>query len=406
VDLIIRNARLRGKEEFLDIGIEEGKIKTVAKKISGKATEEIDAKGRLTIPAFVNPHIHPDKSFLSDRVDPFRKKGGSVEAVAIDKIWKKDLTMEDVLERGGKVIELAARYGSTIVRAFADVESDGGLIPIKALLQLKEDYKDVVELQVAPISIRGFVLNPENKELMRKAMQLGADLVCGLPWIEPTYEDAKSHTDFIFDLAREYNTDAAFCDDTDEDALSMGLEYTASKVLKEKFSGGVTCSNVEAFPHYDDAHRAKVIKMLKEAGVSILNNPGVSMWNHAINRWDRLAKELLDAGVNVCLGQDDVNDPYYPFGKMDQLEVAFLAVHYWRMTLPQQLESILDLVTYNAAKAMGIKDYGLAVGCRADIVVLEAESVKEALRIRGERPWVIKSGRIIAENGVVRRYKG
>lgn len=405
MDFVIRNARLEREEELLDIGVQEGKIVAIEKGILGKAKEEIDAKGRLTTPAFPNPHIHPDKAFLSDRIDPLRKSGGSVENLDLTDVLKKNYTKEDLLERGGKVMELSARYGSTMVRAFADIDSIGGLLPLKTTLQLKEDYKDIVEIQVAPMAINTVVHHSEHEDLMKEAMELGPDLVGGLPWRELTDEDAKYHTDFIFDLARQYNTDVAFCDDTMEDSHSRGLEYTASKVIKEKFPNNVTSSNVEAFTQYDAAHRAKVIRLVKEAGINILNNPGVSLYNHAISRWDTLANELLDAGVNLCLGQDDLNDPFYPFGKMDQLELAFLAAHYWRMIFPHQFERILDLVTYNAARAMGIKDYGMAIGCRADIVVHEAESVKEALRMRLERPYVIKSGRIVAENGVIRRYK-
>jgi len=405
LDLIIRNAKLKGEEELLDIGVQGGKIAAVEKKISGKGKEEIDAKGRLTTPAFANPHIHPDKAFLSDKVDPLRKTGGSAEAVELTNVVKKNYTKEDILERAGKVMESAARYGSTMVRAFADVDTVGGLLPVKAILQVKEDYKDIVEIQVVAFAQNGIVRYPGSEDLMKEAVKLGPDSVGGVPWYELTDEDAKYQTDFLFNLARQYDKGLAFCEDTVEDAFSRGLEYTASKVIKEKFPNNVTMSNVEAFTHYNDTHRAKVISMVKEAGVNILNSPGASLFNHAICRWDRLANELLNAGVNVCLGQDDLSDPFYPFGKMDQLELAFLAAHYWRMILPQQFERILDLITYNAAKAMGIKDYGLATGCRADIVVHEAESVKEALRLRLERPYVIKGGRTVAENGIVRRYK-
>ena len=405
MDLIIRNAKLKGEEELLDIGVQGGKIAAIEKKISDKAKEEIDAKDRLTTPAFPIPHIHPDKAFLHDKAAPLRKTGGSVESCELTNVFKKDYTMEDLLERGGKVMELAARYGSTMVRAFADVDSIGGLLPLKAVLQLKEDYKDIVEIQVAPVAIDSIVRHPENEELMKEAMKLGPDLVAGVPWSELTDEDAKYHADFIFDLARQYNTGIHMFDDTMEDSYSRGLEYTAAKVIKEKFPNVVTCSTVEAFTQYDAAHRAKVIRMVKEAGINIFNSVGPSLFNHAISRWDILADELFNAGVNLCVGQDDINDPFYPFGKMDQLELAFIAAHYWRMIFPHQFERIFGLITYNAAKAMGIKDYGLAIGCRADIVIHEAESFKEALRMRLERSYVIKGGRIVAENGVVRRYK-
>ena len=411
MDIIIRKARLRSKEELLDIGIQGGKVVAIDKKIPGKAKEEIEAKGRLTTPALVNPHIHPDKSFLGDKVDLLVKTGGTLEAFKLTHMFKRNYTMEDILERAGKVMELAARYGSTMVRVFADIDTVGGLLPVKALLQLKADYKDIVEIQVVAFPQEGIVQNPGSEDLLREAMELGPDVVGGIPWYEMTDEDSRYHADLAFNLARKYDKDIHFLEDDTDDAYSRGLEYTAVKVIKEKFPNIVTVSHIEALTRYSDAHADKVIKLVKEAGIHVCSNPHLSLWlasrldRQPIARGVTRVKELLEAGVNVCSGQDDVNDPFYPFGKMDQLEVAFLATHACHMTFPYQLEQAFDMVTCNAAKAMGIKDYGLDIGCRADIVVHEAETVKEALRMRLERPYVIKSGRIIAVNGTLRRYK-
>ena len=411
MDLVIRNARLRGKKELLDIGIQEGKVVAIEKKISGKGKEEIDAKGRLTTPALVNPHVHPDKSFLSDKIEPLIKTGGTLEAFQLTNVFKRNYTMEDILERAGKVMELAARYGSTMVRVFADIDTEGGLLPFKALLQLREEYRDIVEIQVVAFPQNGIVQNPGSEDLMKEAMELGPDVVGGIPWFEMTDEDSRYHADLCFDLARKYDKDIHFLEDDTDDPYSRGLEYTASKVIKEKFPNIVTVSHIEALTRYDNVHADKVIKLVKQAGINVCSNPHLSLWlasrldPQPIARGVTRVKELLDAGVNVCSGQDDVSDPFYPFGKMDQLEVAFMAAHTCQITMPNQLEKVFDMVTYNAAKAMGIKDYGLDIGCRADIVIHDAESIKEALRMRLERPYVIKVGRIIAENGFVRRYK-
>lgn len=404
MDLIIRNARLKGSEELLDLGVLGKKITDIERKISGKAKVEIDAKGRLTTPAFANPHFHPDKSFLSDKIDPLLKTGGTLESIKLTNEFKRNYTIEEILTRAGKAMELAARYGSTMVRVFADIDTIGGLTPFKALLQLKEDYRDIVEIQVAAFPQEGIVQNPGTESLMKEAMRLGPDVVAGLPWYEITDEDSKYHTDLIFDLARQYNKDIHLLEDTVEDAFSRGFEYTASKIIKEKFSKIVTVSHVLGLTVYDNAHVTKVIRLAKEARINVCSNPHVSLWNHPITG-DMRIRELLNAGINVCSGQDDLNDPFYPFGKMDQLEVAFLMAHICRLTLPHHLEEVFNMVTCNAAKAMGIKDYGLSVGCRADIVIHEAENVKETLRMRLERPYVIKGGQIIAENGIVRRYK-
>ena len=411
MDLVIRNAAVWRKGDLLDIGIQGEKITAIEEKIPGKGNEEIDAKGRLTTPAFANPHVHPDKSFLSDKVDLLRKDGTCAEAIQLTNVFTADYTKEDIIERAGRVMELAARYGSTMVRALADVNTTGGLIPLKALLQIKEDYRDIVEIQVVAFPQDGIIRNPGTEHLMEEALDIGADLVGGIPWYEMTDEDSKHHTDLVFNWARKYDKDIHFLEDDTDDAYSRGLEYIASKVIKEEFPKIVTVSHAASLTRFNPAHVDKVIRLVKAAEVNICSNPHVSLW--LASRLDPEPKlrgvtrvqQLLDAGANVCSAQDDVNDPFYPFGKMDQLEVAFMAAHVCQMTMPGQLDQALDLVTYNAAKAMGIKDYGLDIGCRADIVIHEAESVKETLRMRLERPYVIKSGHIVSENGIVRRHK-
>lgn len=411
MDLIIRNARLRGREELADIGIKQGKIAAVETKIPAKGKEEIDARGRLTTPALVNPHIHPDKSLLGDEVDRLRKTGDTLEGLKLTNVFKKNYTKEDILARAGKVMELAARYGTTIVRVFADVDTIGGLLPFKSLLQLKADYKDIVDIQVVAFPQEGIVQNHGAEDLMKEAMELGPDLVGGIPWYEMTDEDSRYQADFCFDLARKYNKDLHFLEDDNDNPYSRGLEYTASKVIKEKFPNIVTVSHIEALSRYPDAHAAKVISLVKQAGINVCSNPHVTLWlssrldRQPVPRGVTRVQEFLNAGVNVCSGQDDVNDPFYPFGKMDQLEVAFMMAHACQIIMPGQLGQVLDMVTYNAAKALGIRDYGLEAGCRADILIHEAETVKETLRMRLERPYVIKGGRVIAQNGVVKRRR-
>ena len=409
MELIIRNAKLRGEDKLKDIGIQAGKIIIVEPKIAAKAKSEIDARGRLTTPAFINPHIHPDKSLLGDKLDALRT-GELQEAFPLTHVFKKNYTMEDVMERAGEVMEMAVRYGSTVVRAFTDIDTIGGLLPFKALLKVKEEYRDIVDIQVVAFPQEGIIANPGSEDLLKEAMTMDPDVIGGIPWFEMIDEDSRYHTDLIFDLARKYDKDIHFLEDDTDNAYSRGLEYIATKVIKERFPNIVTVSHVEALTRYNDYHAHKVIGLVKQAGIHICSNPHISLWlcgqydTQPVARGVTRVKELLAAGVNVCSGQDDVKDPFYPFGKMDQLEVAFLAAHACQLVLPKQLEQAFDLVTYNAARALGIKDYGLVVGCRADIVIHEAETIKEALQMRLERPYVIKGGKIVAENGVVKKH--
>jgi cytosine deaminase len=400
---IVRRARLRGFEDLVDIAIEDGKIAAVEAGLSGDAVVELDADGSLVVPGFVDGHMHLDKCMLGDSMRP-NKSQTLVEAIEITNEHKRHYTVEEIVGRASGVLETAISNGTIAMRGFADVGTVGGLVPIQALLALKERFAGRIELQVCAFPQEGLTMDPGAEELMREAMKLGADVVGGIPWLELTDQYVRDHVDFCFALAQEYDKDLHFLADDTDDSTSRSLEYLAVRSAEEGYHGRVTASHCGALAAYDDTHARRVIEKVLAGGVSISSNTHISLVlggrsdRGLIRRGITRTKELIEAGVNVLASQDDVNDPYYPFGRSDQLEVAQYAAHAAHMTYPYELEQILDLVTTNAAKALRLEGYGTAVGDRADLVVLGVPSVREALRLLPPRKYVLRAGEVVVGN--------
>lgn len=403
MDLIVRNARLRGREATVDIGIQGETIASIRGRIEESAPTEIDAEGDLTTSSFVNPHMHVDKCLLGRTMRP-NKSQTLQEAILITWDFKRSYETADIVARAGEVIESALRHGTTAMRMFADVDTIGGLAPVEGEIETKNRYSNLLDLEVVAFPQEGIIRNPGTEELMRKAMHMGADVVGGLPWYERTDEEARRHVDIVFEIAREFDKDIHMLVDDTDDPNSRSLEYTAVKTIEEGYQGRVTASHCGALAAYDDTYASKVVGLVQEAGISICSNPHISLVlagrrdKEPVRRGITRVKELLAAGVNVCSGQDDVQDPYYPFGQADQLEVALIASHVAHLTYPSELETVFDMVTVNGARAMNLQWYGLEEGKRADIVVFQAKSLVDALRLRAPRRYVLRKGRIVARS--------
>lgn len=401
MDLIIRNAKLRHREGTVDIGVEGETIEAIRDRIDEQARTEIDAEGDLTTTSFVNPHMHVDKCFMASTMRQ-NESQTLQEAILITWEFKRNYETEDIVARAGQVVEAALRNGTTAMRMFADVDTIGGLAPVEGELATKNRFGHLMDLEVVAFPQEGIIRNPGTEELMRKAMDMGADVAGGLPWYERTDEEARRHIDIVFDVAKEFGKDIHMLVDDTDDPTSRSLEYLAVKTIDEDYQGRVTASHCGALAAYDDTYAAKVISLVEEAGISICSNPHISLVlsgrrdKEPIRRGMTRVKELLAAGVNVCSGQDDVHDPYYPFGKADQLEVAFIAAHATHLTYPTELETVFDMVTTNGARAMRLDWHGLEEGKRADIVIFQAKTLVHALRLQAPRRYVIRKGKVVA----------
>jgi cytosine deaminase len=401
MNLLVSNARLRDRDQLVDILIEDGRIKAVGPDLGAAAPQTIDAAGDLVVPAFVNLHLHADKSLLGEVMRP-NVSGTLPEAIEITNEFKRKYDPQEVAQRAGRVIETGVKNGTSFFRLFADVGTIGGLRAARGLLLAREKYKGYCDIQVVAFPQEGIARDPGAAELLDEAIKEGCEVVGGLPWYEYTDEEARQHIDICFELAKRHDRDIHMLVDDTDDANSRSLEYLALKTMRERFHGRVAASHCGAMAGYNDVYAAKVIDMVASANITISVNAHINLVCSA--RLDReprrrgiaRVKELLARGVNVVSSQDDVDDPYYPFGKPDQLEVALMMAHTAQLTLPHELEQVLDMVTVNAARAARLSGYGLAPGNKADLVVLGAPSVREALRLQPPRRHVVKNGHEVA----------
>jgi len=390
---------------MIDIVIEKDRIASVQPKAPGKGRRELDAAGSLVLPGLFNLHFHADKCLLGEIMRP-NLSGTLPEAIEITNDFKRKYDPAEVAERTLRVLETGVKNGTTFFRLFADVGTIGGLRASRGLLLAREKFRRYCEIQVVAFPQEGIVRDPGAAELLDEAMKEGCDIVGGLPWYEYTDAEAREHIDICFDIAKRYDRDIHMLVDDTDDENSRSLEYLALKTMRENFNGRVAASHCGAMAAYNDVYAAKIVDLVATAGVTISVNAHINLVCSA--RLDReprrrgiaRVKELLIRGANVVTSQDDVNDPYYPFGKPDPLECVSMIAHVAQLTLPHELEQAMSMVTENAAKAARVDDYGIAPGKRADLVVVGAPSVHEAIRLQPLRRHVIKGGREVARSVV------
>ncbi|MDA4128752.1 MAG: amidohydrolase family protein [Thaumarchaeota archaeon] len=396
---------MRGNTSTNDVGIDDGRIVAIEGKIREEGTHELDAAGRLLTPAYVNIHCHLDKCLTGTWAEVGTgSNAGSPDVIPAATNVKKNFTEADIVRRAGEAVKSSILAGTTAIRAFADVDTVGGLLALKSLLKVKDQYRSAVDLQVVAFPQEGIIRDPGTEELLQKSMELGADIVGGIPWYEGEAEASKRHTDIVFHLAREHGKDIHMLVDDTSDPKAKNIEYLLSKTIKEGFKGRVAASHCRgALDSPDEAYARRIASSVKEAGLTVVENSHVSLFmygrkdNHPITRGLTRVKEFLAEGVNIAVGQDDIDDPYYPFGRGDMVELAFMMAHAAQLSTPSELESGYDMVTVNPARAMRLRGYGIGVGDAADLVLLDAPSVIETLRLQPDRLAVIKKGKIVAE---------
>jgi cytosine deaminase len=396
MNLLVRNARLRGRDQLVDIGIEHGRITAIAPNLAALAAQMIDAAGDLVVPGFVNLHLHADKALLGEVMRP-NLSGTLPEAIEITNEFKRKYDPSEVAQRAGRVIETGInRRIARRTRAAARTREIPGLLryPGRRLPAGRDRARS------------------RRRRAARRGAQTRLRRGRRPSLVRIFRRGSRQHIDICFDLAKRHDRDIHMLVDDTDDANSRSLEYLALKTMREEFDGRVTASHCGAMAGYNDVYAAKIIDMVATANVTISANTHINLVCSA--RIDRepkrrgiaRVKELLARGVNVVTSQDDVDDPYYPFGKPDQLEVALIMAHTAQLTLPHELEQAFDMVTSNAARAARLPDYGIAPGNKADLVVLGAPSVRQALRLQPPRRHVIKNGVEIARTTVTRELRG
>ena len=396
VDICIRNARLRRTPDALaDVAIAEGRIAAIGPDLALTAREDIDAGGRLVTESFVNPHLHLCKVWTlqmmaEDALTNYHAEGmaNSLSAIDLASKVKEKYDATWIAENAERAVALAALHGNLHIRAFADVDPKARLEGLKALLAVRDKFRGFVDLQVVAFPQDGLARTPGAERLMRDAMALGADVVGGIPWVEADAGDRMAHVRFCFDLAEEFGKDISMLLDDVGDPQMRTLEMMANEAVRCGWQGRALAHHCRAMALYPQAVFDELVDVLRRARISVVSDPHTGPLHARV-------KELIAADINVCLGQDDISDAYYPFGRNNMLEIAFLAAHLLWMTTRAEIEKLYDMVTVAPARAINLAEFGIAVGAPAHLVVLDQDDVVDALRFHAPPRHVISHGRRI-----------
>ena len=360
----------------------------------------LEGEGRFLSPPLVDPHVHLD-AVLTVGEPRYNESGTLIEGIQIWTERKPSLTLEDVKRRARQAILWEVAQGTGLIRSHVDV-CDPSLVALRALLELRDEMRDVVDLRLIAFPQDGILSFPDGKALMREAMQLGCDIIGGIPHYELTREDGVEEVHFIFDLAKETGKPIDLhCDETDDDH-SRFLEVVAARTMRDGMQGRVVAGHTTAMGSYNDAYAFKLLQILKQAGVTIVANPFDNIVlqgrfdTYPKRRGMTRVKELDAAGINVTCGHDSIMDPWYPLGRGSMLDAISMLVHVAQMTGRAELFRAYEMITSNAARAAEI-EYGVKEGLAANFVIFDCDDEAEAIRLRPSARWDVRDGRIVAE---------
>jgi cytosine deaminase len=410
MDLLVRRAKIYPSGAVRDVAVEGGRIVEVSEHVSARADQEFDCAGRMVFPSFSDMHIHLDTALTLGK--PRHNVDGTLlEGIRIWGEYKRSmLGIDELKSRARRVVEWLVSFGVTRIRTHADV-SQPQLTSLRGLLELKDEVREVADIEVTAFPQDGVFTDTGNAELLEKALEMGADNVGVIPHNEFTREEGVESVKYVFQLAKKYGRKVdGHVDETDDDQ-SRFLEVVAAETIRNGMQGKVAAGHTTAMHSYNNAYAYKLLRLLARADVTVVVNPPVNL--NLQGRFDTYpkrrgltrVKELLNGGVNVALGQDDIMDPWYPLGNGDCLKALYVGVHAAQMLEVEELKRSFDLVTFNAARALGIHDgYGLEPGKKADFVVVDAYDELETLRNQPSRLLVVKEGRIVAESSSGERF--
>jgi cytosine/creatinine deaminase len=407
MQMLIRNARRETSDEIVDIAIHDGRIAALGPGLTGDFEQVIDASGLMAIPPLVNPHFHLENALLGIADN---SSGTLREAIDSYLVIKQQMSREDIIARSHRALRSAVSYGTLALRSHVDVDREAGTRLTEAILAVREQWREHVDVQVVAFPQHGLARNPAAVDLMYQCMEMGADLVGGMPHGERDMDDAARHIEIAFEIARKYNADVDMHTDETDDPNWRTLELLAEQTLVSGYQGRVTASHCCSMGRWPVSVRDHVIEKVRAAEITICPNIPINLHLQARNdpppvpRGIAPIKELLAAGVNVTCGQDDMLNMFYPFGKMDMLEVAAITAHACHLSSPREIEAAFQMPRMSAARALRLEGYGLEPGCWGDLVLIDASSALDALRLQPDRRYVIRRGVVIAETESRRRF--
>ncbi|MCB8879916.1 amidohydrolase family protein [Acidisoma cellulosilytica] len=399
LDLLIRGATLPDGRTSQDIAMRDGRIVAVERAITAEAAEVIEAGGQLVSAPFIDPHFHMDAT-LSLGIPRINRSGTLLEGIALWGELKPLLTHEALVERAMRYCDLAVAQGLLAIRSHIDISDS--LIAVDALLDVRERVKPYIDLQLVAFPQDGYYRAPRAVALLNEALDRGIEIVGGIPHFERTMEAGRQSVEALFRIAADRGLRVDIHCDESDDPLSRHVETMAAETVRYGLGDRVTASHTTSMHSMDNYYASKLIALIAESGMNVIANPLINITlqgrhdTYPKRRGMTRVPELLAAGVNVSLGQDCALDPWYSLGSGDMLEVAHMAVHVAQMTSQDAMATCFEAVTTHSGKTMGLEGYGIAPGCKADMVLLQAANPVEAIRLRATRLAVIRAGRVIA----------
>ncbi len=399
---LIQNVRLVGREGLWQLALDNGRIKTIKpmSETQAESLQVLDGRGGLAIPPFIEPHIHLDTTQTAGQPS-WNQSGTLFEGIERWAERKALLTHEDVKQRAWQTLKWQIANGIQYVRTHVDV-SDPTLTALKAMLEVKQEAAPWIEVQIVAFPQEGIMSYPNGEALLEEALRLGADVVGAIPHFEFTREYGVESLHKAFALAKKYDRPLDIhCDEID-DEQSRFVETVAALALRDGIGERVTASHTTAMHSYNGAYTSRLFRLLKMSGINFVANPLVNI--HLQGRFDDYpkrrgitrVKELLEAGINVCFGHDDVFDPWYPLGTANMLQVLHMGLHVCQMMGYQQIDEGLKLITDNSARTFGVQEYGIAEGNAANLIILPAENGFDAVRRQVPVRWSVREGKVIA----------
>ena len=406
--LILRNGRLLHPTDApltdiqpVDIAIEAGRIVAIAPQIAAIGQSELDLKGKLVSPPFVESHVHLDSALTAGQ-PRWNQSGTLFEGIEIWRDRKQDLSLEDVKDRAIQTLKQQAMQGVLYVRSHVDV-SEANLVALKALLEVRQQVKDWITLQVVAFPQDGIYGGPKNADLIEESLKLGVDVIGGIPHYELTREDGVKSVHRIFELAQQYDRLIDIhCDEIDDDN-SRFLEVITACAIRSELGSRVSASHTTAFGSYNNAYAYKLLGFLRRTQINFIVNPLINITlqgrtdSYPKRRGLTRVKELWQQGMNLSLGHDCVQDSWYSLGTGNMLDVASMLVHAAQMTGLTEIDACYNMVTWNGAKTLNlIEEYGVEVGKPANLIVLDAINRFDAIRRRPTVCYVVSRGRLLA----------
>ncbi|MDA8804332.1 amidohydrolase family protein [Amylibacter sp.] len=400
VDLIIKNANLSNDLTGVDIACKDGVIISIERGINANAKKTIDAQGHLVSPPFVDPHFHMDAT-LSLGTPRMNVSGTLLEGISLWSELKPIQNVEQIIDRALRYCDLAVSMGIGAIRSHVDI-CDNSLKGVEALLEVQRKVAPYIELQLVAFPQDGIFRDPNAKVNLINALDMGVNVVGGIPHFERTMQDGADSVKFLCEIAAERGLMVDMHCDESDDPQSRHIETLAFETSRLGLHGRVAGSHLTSMHSMDNYYVSKLIPLMAEAEIHAIPNPLINIMlqgrhdSYPKRRGQTRVPELKNAGINVGFGSDCVMDPWYSLGKADMLDVAHMGLHVGQLSSRLDMEWCFDAVTLNSANIMGLEGYGLKRGCKADMVILQANDKIDAIRLRANRLFVIRAGKVIS----------